>query len=99
MPISIPIGTHPLHAVGLAWSMKYRETENGQKNDRVAISYFGDGATSQGDVNEAYVFAASYQTPQVFFLQNNHWAISVPVERQSRTPLYLRAAGFELSFE
>ena len=56
--------------------------------------YFGDGATSQGDVSEALVFAASYQTPQVFFLQNNHWAISVPVTRQSRTPLYLRGAGF-----
>ena len=41
-----------------------------------------------------FVFAASYQTPQVFFLQNNHWAISVPVERQSRTPLYLRSTGF-----
>src|SRR5690606_18472038 len=62
--------------------------------DEASIVYFGDGATSQGDVNEAFVFAASYQTPQVFFLQNNHWAISVPVERQSRTPLYLRAQGF-----
>ena len=60
-------------------------------NDEAVIVYFGDGATSQGDVSEAFVFAASYQTPQVFFLQNNHWAISVPVERQSRTPLYLRA--------
>ena len=48
----------------------------------------------QGDVSEALVFAASYQTPQVFFLQNNHWAISVPVTTQSRTPLYLRGAGF-----
>ena len=45
-------------------------------------------------MSEAFVFAASYQTPQVFFLQNNHWAISVPVERQSRTPLYLRSTGF-----
>jgi pyruvate dehydrogenase E1 component alpha subunit len=62
--------------------------------DQAVIVYFGDGATSQGDVSEAFVFAASYQTPQVFFLQNNHWAISVPVERQSRTPLYLRSTGF-----
>ena len=46
--------------------------------DEAVIVYFGDGATSQGDVSEAFVFAASYQTPQVFFLQNNHWAISVP---------------------
>jgi pyruvate dehydrogenase E1 component alpha subunit len=58
--------------------------------------YFGDGATSQGDTNEAMIFAQSYQTPQVFFLQNNHWAISVPVRVQSRTPLFERAAGFGL---
>jgi pyruvate dehydrogenase E1 component alpha subunit len=45
-------------------------------------------------VSEAFVFAASYQTPQVFFLQNNHWAISVPVSRQSRTPLFQRGTGF-----
>ncbi|MEL0256150.1 MAG: thiamine pyrophosphate-dependent enzyme, partial [Pontimonas sp.] len=47
-----------------------------------------------GDTNEALIFAQSYQTPQVFFLQNNHWAISVPVRVQSRTPLFERAAGF-----
>jgi pyruvate dehydrogenase E1 component alpha subunit len=62
--------------------------------DQAVIVYFGDGASSQGDVSEALVFAASYQTPQVFFLQNNQWAISVPVQRQSRTPLYLRGGGF-----
>jgi 2-oxoisovalerate dehydrogenase E1 component alpha subunit len=62
--------------------------------DTAVMVYFGDGATSQGDVNEAYVFAQSYQTPQVFFLQNNHWAISVPVRVQSRTPLFHRARGF-----
>jgi pyruvate dehydrogenase E1 component alpha subunit len=62
--------------------------------DEAVITYFGDGSTSQGDVNEAMVFAASYQTPELFFLQNNQWAISVPVSRQSRTPLYLRAGGF-----
>jgi len=62
--------------------------------DEAVMVYFGDGATSQGDVSEALVFAASYQTPVVFFLQNNHWAISVPVTKQSRTPLYLRPSGF-----
>jgi pyruvate dehydrogenase E1 component alpha subunit len=62
--------------------------------DEAVIVYYGDGASSEGEANEALVYAASYQTPQVFFLQNNHWAISVPVTRQSRTPLYLRAAGF-----
>jgi pyruvate dehydrogenase E1 component alpha subunit len=56
--------------------------------------YFGDGASSEGQVSEAFVFASSFQTPQVFFLQNNQWAISVPVKTQSRAPLYLRAGGF-----
>lgn len=56
--------------------------------------FYGDGTSSQGDANEAMVFAASYQTPEVFVVQNNRWAISVPVARQSRTPLYRRALGF-----
>ncbi len=58
------------------------------------IAYFGDGASSQGDVNEAFVFAAAYNSPVVFFCQNNQWAISEPTERQSRIPLYRRASGF-----
>jgi pyruvate dehydrogenase E1 component alpha subunit len=66
------------------------------EKDQAVLVYFGDGATSQGDTNEAMIFAQSYQTPQVFFLQNNHWAISVPVRVQSRTPLFQRAAGFGL---
>ena len=56
--------------------------------------YYGDGASSQGDVHEAMVFANTYRTPQVFFLQNNHWAISVPVATQSRAPRYRRGAGY-----
>ena len=55
--------------------------------DTAVIGYFGDGATSQGDVNEAFVFASSYNAPIVFFCQNNQWAISEPIERQSRIPL------------
>jgi pyruvate dehydrogenase E1 component alpha subunit len=62
--------------------------------DEACIVYFGDGSSSEGDVNEALVFAQSYQAPQVFFLQNNQYAISVPVVRQSRSPLYLRGEGF-----
>lgn len=58
--------------------------------------FYGDGTSSQGDANEAMIFAASYQTPEVFVVQNNRWAISVPVERQSRTPLYRRGLGFGL---
>ena len=62
--------------------------------DAAVVGYFGDGATSQGDVNEAFIFASSYNAPIVFFCQNNQWAISEPIERQSRIPLYRRAAGF-----
>jgi 2-oxoisovalerate dehydrogenase E1 component alpha subunit len=93
---TLVIGSQALHATGYAMGVKFDgATATGDPDtDQAVIVYFGDGAMSQGDVNEALVFAASYQTPQVFFLQNNHWAISVPVERQSRTPLYLRAGGF-----
>ena len=69
-------------------------TSTSADDNEAVIAYFGDGATSQGDVAEAFVFAASYQTPQLFFIQNNHWAISVPVSTQSRTPLYLRGTGY-----
>ena len=75
-------------------AVRRRRRTGDPTKDEAVVVYFGDGAMSQGDVSEAFVFAASYQTPQVFFLQNNHWAISVPVERQSRTPLVHRSAGF-----
>jgi pyruvate dehydrogenase E1 component alpha subunit len=75
-PISIPIGTQMLHATGIAWAFKLR------KEERVAITYFGDGATSEGDFHEAMNFASVLQAPVVFFCQNNHWAISVPREIQ-----------------
>jgi pyruvate dehydrogenase E1 component alpha subunit len=90
------IGSQTLHATGYAMGMQLDgSTATGNPDtDAAVLVYFGDGASSQGDVSEAFVFAASYQTPEVFFLQNNHWAISVPVERQSRTPLYLRSTGF-----
>jgi pyruvate dehydrogenase E1 component alpha subunit len=58
------------------------------------MAFFGDGASSQGDVNEAFVWASVFQAPVVFFCQNNQWAISEPLERQSRIPLYQRARGF-----
>ncbi|ABK51809.1 Pyruvate dehydrogenase (acetyl-transferring) [Acidothermus cellulolyticus 11B] len=88
-PYTIVIGAHALHAVGYAMAL---QREPG--NDSIAIAYFGDGATSEGDVNEAFVFAASYRAPVIFFVQNNQWAISVPEIRQSPIPLYQRAAGF-----
>ena len=78
-PISIPIGTQMLHAAGIAMSYKLR------KQPRVAVTYFGDGATSEGDFHEAMNFAASFQAPCVFFCQNNQWAISVPRETQTNS--------------
>ncbi|MBC7836093.1 MAG: pyruvate dehydrogenase (acetyl-transferring) E1 component subunit alpha [Phycisphaerales bacterium] len=75
-PIAIPIGTQMLHATGVAWAFKMR------KEDRVAITYFGDGATSEGDFHEAMNFATVFNVPLIFFCQNNQWAISVPREQQ-----------------
>jgi pyruvate dehydrogenase E1 component alpha subunit len=62
--------------------------------NEATIAFFGDGATSQGDVHEGMVFAAAFDAPVVFYCQNNQWAISEPLERQSRVPQYQRASGF-----
>jgi pyruvate dehydrogenase E1 component alpha subunit len=93
---SLVLASQALHATGYAMGIQFDGTAGtgDPEKDEAVIVYFGDGASSQGDVSEALVFAASYQTPQVFFLQNNQYAISVPVVRQSRTPLYLRGSGF-----
>jgi pyruvate dehydrogenase E1 component alpha subunit len=93
---TLVIGSHTLHATGYAMGIGFDGacSTGDLEKDEAVIVYFGDGATSQGDTNEAMIFAQSFQTPQVFFLQNNHWAISVPVRVQSRTPLFERAAGF-----
>lgn len=93
---TLVIGSQSLHATGYAMGMTLDGTSGtgNPETDAAVVAYFGDGATSQGDVNEAYIFAASYQAPVLFFLQNNHWAISVPVSRQSRTPLFHRPTGF-----
>ncbi len=93
---AIVLSSQTLHATGYAMGIRLdgAMATGDPASDQAVIVYYGDGASSEGDVHEAMVFAASYQTPQVFFLQNNQWAISVPVSRQSRTPLYLRAAGY-----
>jgi pyruvate dehydrogenase E1 component alpha subunit len=62
--------------------------------DEAVIAYFGDGASSQGDVSEAFVWASVFNAPVVFFCQNNQWAISEPNEKQTRVPLYKRSSGF-----
>ena len=89
---TIVIGAQALHATGYAMGIQ-RDGLVGEDGE-AAIVYFGDGATSEGDVNEAFVFASVFNAPVVFFCQNNQWAISEPLERQSRVPLYQRASGF-----
>ncbi|MBK8447118.1 MAG: thiamine pyrophosphate-dependent dehydrogenase E1 component subunit alpha [Micropruina sp.] len=93
---SFVIGTQTLHAVGYAMGMQRDGLVGNPDPDAngAAIVYFGDGATSQGDVNEAFIFAASYTAPVVFFCQNNQYAISEPIALQSKIPLYRRASGF-----
>jgi pyruvate dehydrogenase E1 component alpha subunit len=89
---TIVIGSQTLHATGYAMGIQ-RDGAVGEDGE-AAIAYFGDGATSQGDVNEAFIWASVTNAPVVFFCQNNQWAISEPLERQSRVPLYRRAHGF-----
>ena len=93
---TIVIGAQTLHATGYAMGLQ-RDGVIGTGDpgrDAAVIAYFGDGATAQGDVNEAFVFASVFNAPVVFFCQNNQWAISEPNERQTRIPLYQRARGF-----
>ncbi|MGR8009414.1 pyruvate dehydrogenase (acetyl-transferring) E1 component subunit alpha [Streptomyces hypolithicus] len=85
---TIVIGSQTLHATGYAMGV----AKDGA--DSAVVAYFGDGASSQGDVAEAFTFAAVYNAPVVFFCQNNQWAISEPTEKQTRVPLYQRAQGF-----
>jgi pyruvate dehydrogenase E1 component alpha subunit len=77
LPPSITVGAHMLHAVGLAWAEKLQGT------DRVALTYFGDGATSEGDFHEAMNFAGVYRLPVVFLCENNQYAISLRRDRQT----------------
>jgi 2-oxoisovalerate dehydrogenase E1 component subunit alpha len=90
---TIVIGAQTLHATGYAMGIA-KDGKVGTPDGEAVIAYFGDGATSQGDVNEAFVWASVFNAPVVFFCQNNQYAISEPLERQTRVPLYRRAAGF-----
>jgi 2-oxoisovalerate dehydrogenase E1 component alpha subunit len=90
---TIVIGSQALHATGYAMGVTMDGAVGGDDGEAV-IAYFGDGASSQGDVNEAFVWSAVYQAPVVFFCQNNQWGISTPTANQTRIPLYQRASGF-----
>jgi pyruvate dehydrogenase E1 component alpha subunit len=92
-PIQAVVAGSVLHAVGWAHGQTLDGTPAGELG--VAITYFGDGASSQGDVHEAMNFAAVMKAPVVFFIQNNGWAISVPTERQvAGGSVAGRAAGY-----
>jgi pyruvate dehydrogenase E1 component alpha subunit len=77
-PIYVPIATQMPHAVGTAYAMRYK----GEK-DNVSVCFVGDGGTSTGDFHEALNFAATWKVPAVFICQNNQWAISVPLHKQT----------------
>jgi 2-oxoisovalerate dehydrogenase E1 component alpha subunit len=93
---TLVLGSQTLHATGYAMGLAFDGGSGTGDPDRDAavVVYYGDGASSQGDVHESMVFAASYRTPEVFFLQNNQWAISVPVATQSPAPLVRRGEGY-----
>src|SRR5216684_4203791 len=79
LPITIPVSTQLPHAVGLAYAAQYKD------DDAVVMAYFGDGATSEGDFHEAANFAGVWHVPVVFVCQNNQWAISVPLKKQTHS--------------
>ena len=106
---TLVLAAQTLHAVGYAMGIQRDQKlaassaaavhSDAQDNraaapDAAVIAYFGDGASSEGDVHESMVFASSYNAPVVFFCQNNHWAISVPTNVQTRVPLSNRAKGY-----
>jgi pyruvate dehydrogenase E1 component alpha subunit len=79
LPITIPVATQLPHAVGLAYAAQYKG------DDAVVMVYCGDGATSEGDFHEALNFAGVWHVPIVFVIQNNQWAISVPLKKQTHS--------------
>ncbi len=90
--LAVPIATQIPHATGAAWAAKLRG------EDRVFLTYFGDGATSEGDFHEGLNFAGVFDVPAVFFCNNNQWAISVPRERQTASETLAQKAdayGFD----
>jgi 2-oxoisovalerate dehydrogenase E1 component alpha subunit len=90
---TIVIGAQTLHATGYAMGI-VKDGKVGADDSEAVIAYFGDGASSQGDVNEAFVWSTVFNAPVVFFCQNNQFAISEPTDRQTRVPLFQRASGY-----
>jgi pyruvate dehydrogenase E1 component alpha subunit len=91
---TIVIANQCLHATGYAMGQRLDGKIGDAEHGEATICFFGDGATSQGDVHESFVWAAVYDAPVVFFCQNNQWAISAGLDRQTRVPLYRRSEGY-----
>ncbi|MBN2552467.1 MAG: thiamine pyrophosphate-dependent dehydrogenase E1 component subunit alpha [Spirochaetales bacterium] len=92
LPIAIPVGSQPLHAVGIAYAEKLKAS------GRIALTFMGEGATSQGAVHEAFNLAGVWDLGVIFYVQNNQWAISLPTERQTASRTLAEKAcayGFE----
>ncbi len=92
LPMCVPIASQVPHGMGIAWGMKL-----GGDNHAV-LTYLGDGATSEGDFHEAMNFAGAYHLPAIFFVQNNHWAISIPRADQTASETIAQKAlayGFD----
>lgn len=89
-PICVEIGAQCLHGAGWAWAFKIQNKKNG--TDKIAMIFFGDGATSEGDFHEAMNFASVLKAPAVFVCQNNKWAISVPTSKQSASETFAQKA-------
>lgn len=89
-PICVEIGAQCLHAAGWAWAFKLQNKKHG--TDKVAMVFFGDGATSEGDFHEGMNFASVLKAPAVFVCQNNGWAISVPTTKQSASQTFAQKA-------
>src|SRR5438552_5852465 len=87
-PLAIPVATQVPHAVGFAMGCRLKRSEE------VVLSTFGDGATSEGDWHEAMNFAGVFKAPVVFLCQNNYWAISVPLSKQTAGWIAERARGY-----
>jgi len=91
-PVSVPVGTHMVHAVGAAFAAKVKG------HQAVSVTYFGDGGSSKGDFHEGLNIAGVYKLPVVFICQNNQWAISLPREKQTAAKTIAQKAysyGFE----
>ncbi|GAA1116851.1 pyruvate dehydrogenase (acetyl-transferring) E1 component subunit alpha [Nesterenkonia jeotgali] len=95
---TLVLAAQTLHAAGWAMGinqdLRMGSLSRDRAEDEIVVACIGDGATSQGDAHESMVFAASYELPLLYFIQNNHWAISVPTRTQSRSPLVNRATGY-----